>query len=172
MDRLWSRSPQPYRTAMQNSLRFPIALAAVVAAVLLVHAHTDEDADPNDLSFKYATPILDVKSVEDSIEYYTTKLGFTKNWDWPDDSEDKTFGSVTNGEVSIFLAETPPPINPVWVFYDVVSADNVYAAYLEAGVTIREKPNDKPWGSREFQAQVLDGNVLRIASPLPHEHED
>ena len=172
MDRLWSRSPQPYRTAMQNSLRFPIALAAVVSAVFLVHAHTDEDADPNDLSFKYATPILDVKSVEDSIEYYTTKLGFTKNWDWPDDSEDKTFGSVTNGEVSVFLAETPEPIHPTWVFYDVNSADNVYAAYLEAGVAIREKPNDKPWGSREFQAQDLDGNVLRIASPLPHEHED
>ena len=157
---------------MQNSFRFLVALAVVVAAALLVHAHSDEEADPNDLSFKHATPILDVKSVEDSIEYYTSKLGFTKNWDWPDESEDKTFGSVTNGEVSIFLAETPEPINPVWVFYDVNSADNVYAAYLEAGVTIREKPNDKPWGSREFHAEDLDGNVLRIASPLPHEHEE
>ena len=157
---------------MQNSFRFLITLAAVVAAVCLAHAHSEEGADPNDLSFKEATPILDVKSVEDSIEYYTSKLGFTKNWDWPDDSDDKTFGSVTNGEVSIFLAETPEPIRPVWVFYDVNSADNVYAAYVEAGVTIREKPNDKPWGSREFLALDPDGNVLRIASPLPHEHED
>ena len=50
-------------------------------------------------------------------------------------------------------------------------ADNVYKAYVEAGVTIREAPNDKPWGSREFLAADLDGNVLRIASPLPHEHD-
>ena len=164
--------PQPRRTAMQNSLRFPIALAAVVAAVFLVHAHSDEDADPNDLSFKDAMPILDVKNLEASIEYYTSKLGFTKNWDWPDDSEDKTFGSVTNGEVSIFLAETAEPIHPTWVFCDVNNADNVYKAYVEAGATIREAPNDKPWGSREFHAEDLDGNVLRIASPLPHEHED
>ena len=148
-----------------------VALAALGTAVL-VHSHSDEDADPNDLSFKHATPILDVASVEDSIDYYTAKLGFTRNWDWPDDSKDKTFGSVTNGEVSIFLAETANPINPVWVFYDVNSADNVYAAYREAGVTIREEPNDKPWGSREFYAEDPDGNVLRIASPLPHEHED
>ncbi|MDE0039882.1 MAG: VOC family protein [Gammaproteobacteria bacterium] len=145
--------------------------AAALGAAVLVHSHSDEDADPNDLSFKYATPILDVKSVEASIEHYTTKLGFTENWDWPDDAEDKTFGSVTNGEVSIFLAETPEPIKPTWVFYDVNNADNVYKAYVEAGATIRQAPNDKPWGSREFHAEDLDGNVLRIASPLPHEHD-
>ena len=163
---------KPSHIAMHSSLRFLLALAVVVAAVFLVHAHSDDDADPNDLSFKAATPILDVKSVEASIDYYTSRLGFTKNWDWPDDGEDKTFGSVTNGEVSIFLAETPEPINPVWVFYDVNNADNVYAAYLEAGVTILEEPNDKPWGSREFLAKDPDGNVLRIASPLPHEHDE
>lgn len=153
-----------------NRCLFPAVIAAL-ACVVLVHAHSDEDAEANDLSFKYATPILDVKSVEASIEHYTTKLGFTKNWDWPDDAEDKTFGSVTNGEVSIFLSETTDPIKPIWVFYDVDNADNVYAAYREAGATIREEPNNKPWGSREFLAEDLDGNVLRIASPLPHEHD-
>ena len=150
---------------------FPCLLALALGAALLVHSHSDEDADPNDLSFKHATPILDVTSVEESIDYYTSKLGFTKNWDWPDEADDKTFGSVTNGEVSIFLAETTGTIKPTWVFYDVNNADNVHAAYVEAGVTIREAPNDKPWGSREFQAVDRDGNVLRIASPLPHEHD-
>ena len=153
-----------------SPLRFLAALAATLAVALLAYAHSDEDADPNDLSFKYATPILDVKSVEDSIAYYTSKLGFTKSWDWPDDSEDKTFAAVTNGDVSIFLAETTGPIHPTWIFYDVNNADNVYAAYVEAGAAIREAPNDKPWGSREFLAEDSDGNVLRIASPLPHDH--
>ena len=149
----------------------PLVLVAGVIAAGSAYTHSDEDANPNDLSFKHATPILDVESVEESIDYYTSKLGFTKNWDWPDESDDKTFGSVTNGEVSIFLAETTGPIKPTWVFYDVNNADNVHAAYVEAGVTIREPPNDKPWGSREFQAVDPDGNVLRIASPLPHEHD-
>ena len=157
-------------SALFIPLRFLAALAATVAVALLAYAHSDEDADPNDLSFKYATPILDVKSVEHSIAYYTTKLGFAKSWDWPGDSADKTFAAVTNGEVSIFLAETTGPIHPTWIFYDVNSADNVHAAYVEAGVKIREAPNDKPWGSREFLAEDPDGNVLRIASPLPHEH--
>ena len=130
--------------------------------------HSIEDADPNDLSFKHATPILDVKSVEDSIDYYISKLGFTRDWDWPDDSEDKTFGSVTNGEVTLFLAETAGPIKPAWVFYEVNDADSVHAAYRDAGVKIREAPGDKPWGMREFLAEDPDGNVLRIASPLRH----
>ena len=143
------------------------ALAAVGIAVP-GNSHSVEDADPNDLSFKHATPILDVKRVEDSIDYYTSKLGFTRDWDWPDDSEDKTFGSVTNGEVTLFLAETAGPIRPAWVFYEVNDADSVHAAYRDAGVTIREAPGDKPWGMREFLAEDPDGNVLRIASPLPH----
>lgn len=146
------------------------AAAAAVGAVALAYSHSEEDADPNDLSFKYATPIVDVVSVERSIDYYTGKLGFERRWEWPDEEPDKTFAAVANGEVTIFLAETEPPIRPVWIFYDVNSADAVHAAYVEAGVTILEAPNDKPWGSREFLVADPDGNVLRIASPLPHEH--
>ena len=152
--------------------RYTVTLCCLIAlaAAGLVHSHSD--GDPNDLSFKEATPILDVESVEASMEHYVAKLGFTRNWDWPDDAEDKTFGSVANGDVAIFLAETKPPIKPTWVFYDVNDADTVHAAYVESGAKIREAPNDKPWGSREFLAEDLDGNILRIASPLPHEHED
>ena len=152
---------------MKYGLPFLFALVALGAAVL-VHSHSDPDADPNDLSFMHVAPILDVKSVEASIEYYTTKLGFTSGWTWPGDSEDKTLGSVMNGEVSVFLNETPEPIKPTWVLYAVNNADNVHKAYVEADVTIREAPNDKPWGAREFLAEDQDGNVLRIASPLPH----
>jgi len=148
----------------------PFALA-LLAAAALVHAHSDEDADPNDLSFKEATPILDVKSVEKSIDHYTSKLGFTKNWDWPDGSDDKTFAAVTNGAVTVFLSEATEAIIPTWVFYDVNDANRVHAAYREAGVKIRAEPEDKPWGSREFLAEDPDGNVLRIASPMPHEHD-
>ena len=144
-------------------------LGVVAAGAATVHPHS-EDADPADLSFKGATPILDVESVERSIAYYTGKLGFTKVFDWPDDAEDKTFASVANGDVGVFLAETDQPIKPVWVYYSVNDADSVHAAYVAAGVTIIEAPNDKPWGDREFLAADLDGNVLRIASALPHDH--
>ncbi len=144
-----------------------VGILAVAAG--LVHAHEGEH-NPNDLSFQAATPILDVASVEASIEHYTTKLGFSASWDWPE-GDDKTFAAVSNGEVTLFLAETEGTIHPTWVFFDVNSADHVHAAYVEAGTTIIEAPNDKPWGSREFLVADPDGNVLRIASPLPHADE-
>lgn len=144
--------------------------AAIVAALAASAQAHEGEHDPNDLSFQAATPIIDVASVEASIEHYTTKLGFTKSWDWPD-GDDKTFAAISNGAVTLFLAETEGTIQPTWVFYDVNSADNVHEAFVEAGATIVEAPSDKPWGSREFLAADPDGNVLRIASPLPHEDD-
>jgi len=146
-----------------------VPIAAFALAAIMAEAH-EGDHDPNDLSFQAATPILDVASVEASIDHYTTKLGFTASWDWPE-GDDKTFAAVSNGAVTLFLAETEGTIHPTWVFFDVNSADHVHEAYVEAGATIVEAPNDKPWGSREFLATDLDGNVLRIASPLPHDDE-
>ena len=144
-------------------------IASFVMVAALVSAH-EGDHDPNDLSFQSATPILDVASVEASIEHYTTKLGFTASWDWPE-GDDKTFAAVSNGAITLFLAETEGTIHPTWVFFEVNSADHVHAAFLDAGATIVEAPTDKPWGSREFLATDPDGNVLRIASPLPHDDE-
>lgn len=141
-----------------------------LAAVATMAAAHEGEHDPNDLSFQAATPILDVASVEASIDHYTTKLGFTASWDWPE-GDDKTFAAVSNGAVTLFLAETEGTIHPTWVFFDVNSADHVHEAYVEAGATIVEAPNDKPWGSREFLATDPDGNVLRVASPLPHDDE-
>lgn len=144
-----------------------VANLALAAAVVAAH---EGEHDPNDLSFQAATPILDVASVEASIEHYTGKLGFTTSWDWPE-GDDKTFAAVSNGAVTLFLAETEGSIDPTWVFFDVNSADHVHEAYVEAGATIVEAPNDKPWGSREFLATDPDGNVLRIASPLAHDDD-
>ena len=149
------------------TVRACVASLALVAAMATAH---EGDHDPNDLSFQAATPILDVASVEASIDHYTAKLGFTLSWDWPE-GDDKTFAAVSNGAVTVFLAETEGPIHPTWVFVDVNSADHVHAAFVEAGATIVEAPNDKPWGSREFLAADPDGNVLRIASPMPHDEE-
>ena len=174
MDREGLECPAAATTDPAMKTRTLPLLAALAAsvAVAFVHAHSDEDADPNDLSFKRATPIVEVVSVERSIEHYTTKLGFTRSWDWPDGSDDKTFAAVSNGEVTVFLSEAEGDVAPTWVFYNVNDVDIVHAAYLEAGANVIEAPNDKPWGMREFLVEDLDGNVLRIVSELPHEHED
>ena len=69
--------------------------AVVVAGIAVVvssiaGAHEDHDNDLGPTAFTAMTPILNVASVEASIEHYTSVLGFSKDWDWPAEEEDKT----------------------------------------------------------------------------------
>ncbi|MEM6333252.1 MAG: ankyrin repeat domain-containing protein [Planctomycetota bacterium] len=50
--------------------------------------------------FSKAVPILNVRDVEASLDYYVDKLGFTKQWIWGDPVG---FASVSRGEVTLFL---------------------------------------------------------------------
>ena len=148
-----------------------IVVAVVVAGIAVIgsiaSAHEDHD-DGSGMEFTGMTPILNVASVEASIEHYTSVLGFNKDWDWPAEEEDKTFASISNGEVHVFLAENAQGARPVWIYYNVGDVDKLHQEYAAAGATITQEPVDEPWGAREMLVEDLDGHVLRIGG-LPSE---
>ena len=153
-----------------------IAAAVVVAGIAvgvssIAGAHEEHDNGPGPTAFTGMTPILNVASVEASIEHYTSVLGFNKDWDWPAEEEDKTFASISNGEVHIFLAENSQGTRPVWIYYNVGDVDKLHEEYAAAGANIKKEPVDEPWGAREMLVEDLDGHVLRIGgSPSEGEH--
>lgn len=51
-------------------------------------------------AFECVAPILNVKTVPSSLEYYVNALGFKKDWEWETPA---TFASVSRDGVSIFL---------------------------------------------------------------------
>ena len=147
-------------------------IAAVVAGIAIgvssiAGAHEDHDSgsEAESTAFTSMTPILNVASVEASLEHYTSILGFNKDWDWPDEEEDKTFASLSNGEVHIFLSENSQGARPVWIYYHVGDVDKLHEGYAAAGAVINQEPVDRPWGSREMLVEDLDGHVLRIGGP-------
>lgn len=145
------------------------AVAAIAAGLLSIAAAHEDDhtpAEPGPTAFTAMTPILNVNSVEASVEHYTSVLGFRKEWDWPADSEDKTFASISNGRARLHLAENNQGARPVWIYYRVDDADELHERYLEAGAQIEQKPVDRPWGAREMLVLDLDGHVLRIGGPV------
>ncbi len=126
-----------------------IAAAVVIAGIAvgsIAVAHEDHDKAPESTAFTAMTPILNVASVEASIEHYTLVLGFNKDWDWPAEEEDKTFASISNGEVHVFLAENSQGARPVWIYYNVGDVDKLLEEYVAAGATIKKEPVDEPWG--------------------------
>ena len=153
-----------------------IIAAAVVAGIAvgvssIAGAHEDHDngSGAESTAFTAMTPILNVASVEASLEHYTSILGFNKDWDWPDEEEDKTFASISNGEVHIFLSENSQGARPVWIYYHVGDVDKLHQEYAAAGAVINQEPVDRPWGVREMLVEDLDGHVLRIGGPPSEE---
>ncbi len=158
-----------------------IILLALIGLGLNVPAPAQTDSQVGDdhdekgkaTSFIAVIPTLSVTSVEKSIEYYTTVLGFTKNWDWPADEENKTFGSIQNGEVTVFLHENEQGARPVVVYYalkDVDDVDKLHEQYKAAGAKIKQPPTDQVWSTREMLVEDIDGHVMRIGAGIAQNH--
>ncbi|MDE2812877.1 MAG: glyoxalase superfamily protein [Gemmatimonadota bacterium] len=147
-----------------------VVVAGIVGVSSIASAHEEHDNGPGPTAFTAMTPILNVASVEASIEHYTSVLGFNKDWDWPAEEEDKTFASISNGAVHVFLSENSQGARPVWIYYNVGDVDKLHEEYVAAEAVITQEPVDRPWGAWEMLVEDLDGHVLRIGGP-PSEEE-
>lgn len=121
-------------------------------------------------------PVLVVKSVLKSAEFWREKVGF----------EAQLYGSPTNfaivsrGPVKLMLAQLPfhatPPV-PNWKVVGATSqayiwVDDCAAMYEEVqqrGAPIDYTMYDTPWGTREFGIQDLDEYDITFGQVLnPH----
>lgn len=115
-------------------------------------------------TFNCLTPVLSVRSVAASIDYYVNKLGFEKKWDWPCESEHKTFACVARDKIEIFFCEGAQGQPGTWLCVFVDDVDALYEQYRHSGAIIRQKPANFPWGLREMNVEDLDGHRLRLGS--------
>jgi ankyrin repeat protein len=111
--------------------------------------------------FLSAVPILNVRNVRASIDYYVEKLGFAKEWDWGDPP---TFGCVWRDQVRIFLCHDAQGVRGVWISIFVQDVDALHQDYVRRGALIRQPPTNFEWGVREMNVEDLDGHRLRVGS--------
>jgi uncharacterized glyoxalase superfamily protein PhnB len=112
--------------------------------------------------FHEATPILNVKNLQASMDYYVEKLGFEKMWDWGDPPD---FGCVKRGKVEIYLCEGSQGQPGTWMSIFVDDVDTLYEEYQKSGATILDPPENYPWETREMLVEDLDGHRLRMSGP-------
>ena len=115
------------------------------------------------VGFEGVTPILRVKDVSASIEYYVRVLGFKLDWQGP------YFASVSRGKCHIFLSQGDQGHIGGWVWIGVEDATTLFGEYRSAGAKIRHPPTNYSW-AYEMQVEDIDGNVLRLGSE-PKENE-
>jgi len=111
--------------------------------------------------FENMTPILNVKDVAASIDYYVEKLGFHLRWDW---GSPPGFACVGRDAIQIFLCRDAQGAPGTWIAIFVHDVDALYEDYKKSGAIIRQKPTNFPWGAREMNVQDLDGHRLRLSS--------
>jgi len=104
-----------------------------------------------------AIPILSVKDVDASLDYYVNVLGFKVDWRAP------SFASVGRDRCHIMLAQGEQGHPGTWVWIGVKDAGQLYEEYTAAGAKIRHPPTNYEW-AYEFQLFDSDGHVLRFGS--------
>jgi hypothetical protein len=60
----------------------------------------------------------------------------------------------------------------MWMYLYLTSLSDLAALHQEyqaKAVKIIEPPTDKPWAMREMLIEDVDGHILRIGAPRPHE---
>ncbi|HSC88894.1 MAG TPA: VOC family protein [Polyangiaceae bacterium] len=107
-----------------------------------------------DTLFENMTPVLPVRDLERSIEFFQRTLGLELQWKAP------TVCSVGQGSCSIMLRQTDDGSKAtVWIGCDA----SLFPRLLEAGVTILQPPTQQPW-AYEMKFADPDGNTLWLGS--------
>ena len=107
--------------------------------------------------FEGVVPILRVKDLAASLDYYLNKLGFRKNWEWPG------FASVSRGKTTIFLCQGGQGHPGAWMSVFMDDVRPLHDEYKRSGAIIVEPPMNFPWGHCEFLVGDLDGHRLRMS---------
>jgi catechol 2,3-dioxygenase-like lactoylglutathione lyase family enzyme len=108
--------------------------------------------------FEGVTPILRVRDVAASVEYYRSRLGFEVNFYY-----EGVFASVSRGRCCLFLSQGDQGNPGAWVWVGVGDADELLREYVTSGARIRHQPTNYSW-AYEMQVEDLDGNILRMGS--------
>lgn len=120
------------------------------------------------------SPVLLVKDVVASAEYYRDKVGFTITGLYYDPP---TFAILERDQSCLFLSETKVPgaITPNWkvnrniwnIYYYVDDVEAMYQEMIARGAIIDYELCLQPWGTKEFGIQDLDDYDIAFSQILP-----
>lgn len=132
-------------------------------------------------SIKGITPILNVRSVPESIRWFES-LGWKRDFTWNGEMIDEAalenekgpadFGSVCADNSTIFLCEDGQGGRGEtgswmsWWIENKTVLGELYAKVQDLGYDVARELVDEPWGVREFHLRHPDGHTFRVSSGI------
>ena len=116
--------------------------------------------------FPAAVPEIPVTGMDQALEYYERKLGFSIDWGGAGGG----IAGISRGHCRMFLTDRDFRARdgndaPVIVWLNLESKEEVeelYEIWNAAGARIVSAPESKPWKLHEFTVADLDGNLFRV----------
>jgi len=111
-----------------------------------------------------AAPVLHVSSMEQSVAFYTEKLGFTERFRYGGEYTVLEYAGEVQMHLSTTNNRTPAGNGQVYIICDTV--DEYYAEITDRGVVTLAAPADWPYGMRDFELADPDGNLLAFGAEI------
>ena len=105
-------------------------------------------------------PILIVRDIKVSLDYYVRVLGFEKA-EWV--TEESTFAMVSRDGFGIYLSENPKKHSKAHVWIGAEDIGPLHEEFMAAGAHIEKPPTNYSW-AYEMVVADPDGHALRIGS--------
>lgn len=159
-------------SAKDDSGSTPLNLVSATTDKSIAGLLIEAGADPKERGisrFLSSVPILNVRNVPASIDYYVDRLGFEKEWEWGDPA---TFACVRRDAVRIFLCRDAQGAAGTWISIFVQNVDALHEEYQRRGAIIRQAPTNFPWGVREMNVEDLDSHRLRMGADATGSSDD
>jgi predicted lactoylglutathione lyase len=110
-------------------------------------------------------PELPVADVQAATSAYVRQMGFSVDWTY----EDHLLAGISKDAARVFLRRRTPQEDTehhgVVIWLNMASSaevDELHAEWKERGVRIVDELRTAPYKLREFTAEDLDGNKLRV----------
>lgn len=115
---------------------------------------------------KTATPILASLNTEETIKFFTEKLGFTFHSEWDG------YLIFSRDCIMLHFWTTNDPSIPknTGCYINVTEVDHLYAEYEKQDVIHPEgKLTDMPWQMRQFSILDNNGNIIHFGEDISGE---
>lgn len=112
---------------------------------------------------KTAIPILASLNAEDTIKFYTEKLGFTIHSNW----DGYLLFSRDGVEIHLSPCDNPEIAKNTGCYLNVTEIDKLYEEYKPHNILHPDGDiEDKPWETRQFSIVHNNGNLIHFGQEI------